>query len=823
MTTVELYKQLEDEIRGISASPVSIENWTSVCSLMSRGMKAATIAKESDVSVLRFYRLGLEFLRRPPKEFSIERALETLDDSGEFYSADEQLITVNAFTDFAEQLEAWAESQDINSTIKWRCRENVKAWSEENLEESDRPPYFAWVLVNINRIQNHFRPPYEPYATELNTNPYAENLFTYQTARKGWKFLPRVIDALLSQMSSIPEENPLIGKYLKWGAESVDKIPRELLNLRDGVINKELFKKNLEVRNEDYTGLFKRLNDNVREYGHNLEQLLIDRIGEFFSYSISLGKSPVKAVLEKLSEIEAGINNRRLVDNGRWHPVLAAALRLPRYDIVYFDWACTSADEGPDEPGLMYALKDGSSQEVHYRIEDSKWHDDLADIEDKIDAIVLMSKNIAIETEFDALLGEWVGIGARWKKCCPENGFGYHNVGDLDGFAVAFTDGLLKLAEILPNIRQSETKKEMRQETESLESAKEDAEMGVAMMDIAFDRAIEKLGLISQCIVKRSATRWLMPREKIDSLKELVPHQADEIETTFQNIFENGFEPHQFLMPEEPFMREVLYAFSKEFFEYRLLVHDDYFSNTSLLNTFNGNKAKLRVGWDELLRTIDGLLPAKASVIRLHGSLKRMLDLFENRLLFCTSFDSQTEYDRALTILEEKLTDVAADLREQNMLRIERAEEKRRRKANKRMSAPDTLEKSEFIENESISEELVKRLDRIETKVDNTNRNALRGLNETKQVRKNTVKLLHESEVDEELTDHDNKTYKTRYQDIDLAMLNEVCTLVDSGKMKTISSAAEHVFKQYQLQQHKFSGIKSFKTICYRYKKNKRS
>ena len=133
MTAVELYKQLEDEIRGISASPVSIENWTSVCSLMSRGMKAATIAKESDVSVLRFYRLGLEFLRRPPKEFSIERALETLDDSGEFYSADEQLITVNAFTDFAEQLEAWAESQDINSTIKWRCRENVKAWSEENL------------------------------------------------------------------------------------------------------------------------------------------------------------------------------------------------------------------------------------------------------------------------------------------------------------------------------------------------------------------------------------------------------------------------------------------------------------------------------------------------------------------------------------------------------------------------------------------------------------------------------------------------------------------------------------------------------------------
>ena len=83
------YDSILDQLKELIRQPMSIENWSAACNLMARGMRVATIAKEEDVSVLPFYRTGLKYLRQAPKEASIEQALETMDDSHEFYSLKE--------------------------------------------------------------------------------------------------------------------------------------------------------------------------------------------------------------------------------------------------------------------------------------------------------------------------------------------------------------------------------------------------------------------------------------------------------------------------------------------------------------------------------------------------------------------------------------------------------------------------------------------------------------------------------------------------------------------------------------------------------------
>ena len=84
------YDNILGQLKELVRQPMSIENWSAACNLMAKGMRVATIAKEEDVSVLPFYRAGLKYLRHAPKEVSIEQALETMDDSNEFYSLTEQ-------------------------------------------------------------------------------------------------------------------------------------------------------------------------------------------------------------------------------------------------------------------------------------------------------------------------------------------------------------------------------------------------------------------------------------------------------------------------------------------------------------------------------------------------------------------------------------------------------------------------------------------------------------------------------------------------------------------------------------------------------------
>ena len=230
MKTEDIYGEIAVRIQRVAAKPMSIDSWTLVCSLMARGAKVAAIAKTEDISLLPFYRMGLKLLRQAPKEMSVERALETLDDSDEFYSYEEQLVIVRAFSEFVDRLEEWAESLDISHGVYWRHREDSRPWSRENIEdcaEGDIPPYYGWILVVINKIKNHFEPPLEPYANELNNNPFGEVLFAYQTTRQKWKFYPKIVEDFAAQISPVLDEKPLVGKCLAWGAPSVDKIPPE--------------------------------------------------------------------------------------------------------------------------------------------------------------------------------------------------------------------------------------------------------------------------------------------------------------------------------------------------------------------------------------------------------------------------------------------------------------------------------------------------------------------------------------------------------------------------------------------------------------------
>ncbi len=450
------YDSILDQLKELIRQPMSIENWSAACNLMARGMRVATIAKEEDVSVLPFYRTGLKYLRQAPKEASIEQALETMDDSNEFYSLTEQREILEAFSVFADRLEEWAEAMDLYHGAYWRMRESTRPWNRNNEDDyyqDDRPPYYGWVLVNINKAKEHFEPLPEPYANEINCNPFNNRLFAYQQTRKRWKFHPEFIETLLSKASEVPEENPLVGKYLEWGAKSVAEIPAALLKVKDGMISKELTERNLAVRDEDYEGLFKRLNGNANAYLDEQEAKVRDAINECLEGVIYENRDVVDVVNEKLDEVDKGLDKHWLADDYCWGPVLAAALRLPRHTVYYFDWAMHHSDEGPDEPGLVYQLRDGTTQQVHCQVRESKWWDGMDMAEWKIQNIIDKCKNVAAQIGTDALLNQWYDIETAWKKCKRGNESLFHGSGDTDGFAAAFCDGLLKISVILPDIK----------------------------------------------------------------------------------------------------------------------------------------------------------------------------------------------------------------------------------------------------------------------------------------------------------------------------------------------------------------------------------
>ena len=451
----EIYSDILSQITALHQLPMSMDNWCSACAILAKAFKVAGIVKEPDVSVLPFFKPGLTYLTHAPKEVSLDSILDTLDDASEFYSFEEQLVVVRAFSQMMDQFESWAETIDLSHGRYWRGREGVKPWNKENLEEAgcEPPPYYGWVLVNVNRIKNHFDPPVEPYATELNNNPYNDRLFTYQTTRSAWRFSSEFIETLMRQATKTASDNPLVGKYLAWGAKSPEDIPSWCLKIRDGQVSRELFERNLKVTANNLSELLERLNANAKSYYDGKEKQLRDLVDECFTGAMYQSKSPVKALEDKLDEVNKGLESGYLrCDGPSWHPVLAEALKLPRYRIYYFDWASMYEDEGPDEPGLMFTLEDGSKCEVHYNTTESKWWSSMDVVEYKVGNIIDACKYWVNQLNIPAVYSEWLEIDALWKSCCGAE-TSYHCFGDTYHFAEAFCHGLLKVSGILEDLQ----------------------------------------------------------------------------------------------------------------------------------------------------------------------------------------------------------------------------------------------------------------------------------------------------------------------------------------------------------------------------------
>lgn len=256
-------------------------------------------------------------------------------------------------------------------------------------------------------------------------------------------------------------EDPLVGKYLAWGAESPDKIPSWCLKVKDGLVDKELVKRNLGVVPMDYDDLFRQLNGNVEAYFAERRERMQDLVDECFCGAACADRDPASVLLDRLDEIEKGIASGSLACNGGpWHPALAEALRLPRYRIFYFDWARRHADEGPSEPGYMFQMPDGTTQEVHYDIERSAWWEVMDNVEYKIENIIRTCKAIALDADDRAALDQWSGIEAQWRMCSGDEML-YHCGGDTDAFAEAFCRGVVKMSVMLPHFISMRKEKDM--------------------------------------------------------------------------------------------------------------------------------------------------------------------------------------------------------------------------------------------------------------------------------------------------------------------------------------------------------------------------
>ena len=256
-------------------------------------------------------------------------------------------------------------------------------------------------------------------------------------------------------------EDPLVGKYLAWGAESPGKIPSWCLKVKDGLVDKELIKRNLGVVPTDYDDLFRQLNGNVEAYFAERRERMRDLVDECFCGAVYSDQDPASVLLEKLRETEKGIASGSLACRGSsWHPVLAEALRLPRYRIFYFDWARCHEDEGPSEPGYMFQMPDGTTQEVHYNIDQSEWWEVMDNVEYQIENIIRICRAIASDAGDEEALSQWANVEAQWKMCAGDEMM-YHCTGDTDAFAESFYRGVVKMSVLLPHYVAAKKEKNM--------------------------------------------------------------------------------------------------------------------------------------------------------------------------------------------------------------------------------------------------------------------------------------------------------------------------------------------------------------------------
>ena len=84
--------------------------------------------------------------------------------------------------------------------------------------------------------------------------------------------------------SVVAEETPLERKFKAWGAKSMKEVPKDLLNHKSEWYDREIFEKNLNVRNVDYYQLFRVLNENVETWQQERYEQFSNQVEEYFSF-----------------------------------------------------------------------------------------------------------------------------------------------------------------------------------------------------------------------------------------------------------------------------------------------------------------------------------------------------------------------------------------------------------------------------------------------------------------------------------------------------------------------------------------------------------
>ncbi|MCR5414782.1 MAG: hypothetical protein K6F50_08700 [Kiritimatiellae bacterium] len=244
--------------------------------------------------------------------------------------------------------------------------------------------------------------------------------------------------------NGLPDEDPVAGKYIAWGAESLEKIPAWCLNDKDVCVGEELLNLLYAVVPAGYDDLFSKLNGVVRDYEEKKASNLRKLADETFSAVEYSEMEPTKVLMEILSKALDDMGDGRVsfrMDN--WAPVLAEALKLPRYTLFCFDWA-SHHEDAPDEPGYFYLLPDGSKQEVHFSSRQSRWWDSMDNVEFYVDSLVRAGGDLAARLEDRALVDEWNDIERKWNSCGSAQSF-YHCSGDTLSFAESLYAGVSKM------------------------------------------------------------------------------------------------------------------------------------------------------------------------------------------------------------------------------------------------------------------------------------------------------------------------------------------------------------------------------------------
>ena len=766
----EIYSAISDRISRVASKPMSIDGWCEVCEAMSEAFKAAAIARESDVSVLDFYVAGLKQLCRQPKEEDGLNALSTFDDTYEFYSYKEEKVVMAAFAGMMDSLENWAEVLDLENGRKWRNRENTKPWSDENWDDGyyDRPPYYGWVLTNINKLKNHFDPPIGEYATEVNNNPYYEIMFAYQQTRQQWRFRPEFVEILLSRVTE-NANSPLVEKYIAWGAKSAEEVPSWCLKVKDGSVVKELFEKNLKVRAADAGDLIDQLNANVKAYNADREKRLRDLVDDCFCGAIYQSQPVLKPLRDKLAEITKGLSEHSLSnDDWRWAEYLSESLKLPRYDIYYYFWH--DPEQGPDEPGLFFTVADGSKHEFHYDNRQSDWYMDMDNAEYEIEGVMRQGMAIAVESEIPGLVDEWLEIQANWDECRDLSEFTYHCCGDTLKFARSFCHGLAKLSKLLPLLVKKEIAKEWKPASakEAVEKYDEEEYANYQKRRQVVVDALSKHAKIYAMSKDPFGFVLKKLREETESMKSGVP-LCPRDEACWQDVmkyilsYRPGYAEFEAVSSDEEYDFPVDGVNGERYYLYAHKIDTEETESCRLIRDLVGDYIKA----GEKLAYESGS----------HSHLDWMVALatWKQSKMAWWLGNAQASINE----MADKMKNAAALL----------SVDYKNRKPGERTPSVEAVAKATV-------DCLTSQLDVIQRQGENTNRNVLRAFKEVKQTRKNTVQLLEEQGVNEKLTNHDNeKVYHCRYTGVDLEMLKAAAELVKNGTLNQ-SGAAETVFKK---------------------------